>query len=482
MKSGVCMAGIMLMSLFFMTRSPLCPGKTGDLTADSAVFKTVALYMQNGLMPYRDIFDHKGPALYLINYCGNLISYYRGVWLIELLAISLTFLVIFFLARLSTGRINSLLLVITTSSILFAYFEMGNISEEYAMPLIALSTYIFVDYLKNNKINKLRLFICGAAFAVVLMLRVNMVGIWVIFSLAVLIVLCKERDYSSIIHYLIWFLFGALTILLPIILWLGINGALKYFWDDYIIFNCKYISDPYSGRGELALKVDSLICFASAPLVEISLLISAIAAVKKRNRVTISFFLAIIASILMVALSGQKYMHYGMILIPLLAFPIAELVGTAEAKGMNSYAGNIILALFTVYICGNCWSSHLAGLNESYHNQTSQIPTYSTSVVETINNSARDGDFLSVYGSWNVIYVKTKMLSPSRYTYQYPIGEVDPAILDTYFQELRNNPPRWLVVQQDYSDDRIQGFIREFNYQLVIDLDLSPVGRLYMKE
>ena len=35
---------------------------------DKAVFVYIGEAMRNGQVPYRDIFDHKGPFLYFINY------------------------------------------------------------------------------------------------------------------------------------------------------------------------------------------------------------------------------------------------------------------------------------------------------------------------------------------------------------------------------------------------------------------------------
>ncbi len=76
---------ILLVTFLFLQNSPLSIWRSGETGTDSSVFKTVALMMRHGGMPYRDTFDHKGPLLYLLNYTGSLISYYKGVWFIELL-------------------------------------------------------------------------------------------------------------------------------------------------------------------------------------------------------------------------------------------------------------------------------------------------------------------------------------------------------------------------------------------------------------
>jgi len=40
------------------------------LLCDTEVYRYVALVMQKGGVPYRDVFDHKPPLIYFINYLG----------------------------------------------------------------------------------------------------------------------------------------------------------------------------------------------------------------------------------------------------------------------------------------------------------------------------------------------------------------------------------------------------------------------------
>lgn len=73
-------------SFILVMQSTLNYWTNGMSGPDSSVFKYMALVISKGGMPYKDAFDHKGPLLYIINYIGQLISYYRGVWVIECLS------------------------------------------------------------------------------------------------------------------------------------------------------------------------------------------------------------------------------------------------------------------------------------------------------------------------------------------------------------------------------------------------------------
>ena len=104
-------------------------------------------------MPYRDSFDHKGPLMYILNWLGNRIASYRGIWVIEMIFLTVTFYMLYKIARLSCGRIASVVTFFTASTLLFPYFEGGNFTDEYNF----LSGPIYIDG-THNPLNILLLF------------------------------------------------------------------------------------------------------------------------------------------------------------------------------------------------------------------------------------------------------------------------------------------------------------------------------------
>ena len=64
------------------------PGTKVPVSTDASVFLYIGKQMHAGKIPYVDLFDHKGPALYLIQYLGYLIwpsSVAGGVWILEVI-------------------------------------------------------------------------------------------------------------------------------------------------------------------------------------------------------------------------------------------------------------------------------------------------------------------------------------------------------------------------------------------------------------
>ncbi len=137
-----------VIAFFFLLNSPLHPWIKADAGVDSSVFKTIAMMMEKGYMPYKNSFDHKGPLLYILNWIGNNISAYNGIWEIELIFLAVTIFMIYKIARLSCKGNSAMIVMLVSLSLLFGYFDGGNLTEEYAMPFLTIGIFIcVVDFL-----------------------------------------------------------------------------------------------------------------------------------------------------------------------------------------------------------------------------------------------------------------------------------------------------------------------------------------------
>ena len=171
-------AGILLIliSLFVLMFQVLYALKGLNIVIpDGYVFKYIGIRMTMGEMPYRDIFDHKGPLLYLINYCGALIDHTYGIVVIEsLFNICSSLLLVLIPIRLGCSKIKSLFIVFVAMLFYISVFAPGNYVEEFALPFILAGYLIFIDYFEHGIVSSLRLIVLGLCFGAVMMLRPNM--------------------------------------------------------------------------------------------------------------------------------------------------------------------------------------------------------------------------------------------------------------------------------------------------------------------
>lgn len=194
-------------AFIFLIESPLHPWGNGQMRTDSSVFETIAMMMHKGFMPYKDSFDHKGSLIYFYNWLGFFIGH-KGVWFIEFISLATALVIMYGIARLVCKRLWATITTYVALEILFISFEGGNLTEEYALPFIACSLYIFLDYFLNKKINTCRFLICGYCFAAVCLLRVNMISTYVFFCFGILYDCICKKKYKELRRFICWFAAG----------------------------------------------------------------------------------------------------------------------------------------------------------------------------------------------------------------------------------------------------------------------------------
>ena len=108
--------------------------------------------------------------------------------------------------------------------------------------------------------------------------------------------------------------------------------------------------------------------------------------------------------------------------------------------------------------------AYYASRNEAKFDETT------ANLCQVVSNLTSEDEAISVYGYWDLIYVKTHRKHATQYSYQYPIGQVTPEIIDQYMEQLADELPSVIVVQDHYSfynKGNILGFLEENGYQLV---------------
>ena len=457
-----------VLAFFFLLNSPIHIWRCAETGTDSSVFKTVALMMDKGYMPYRDSFDHKGPLIYIINYLGLKISYYRGVWLFEMISMTITFFMLYKIARLKTKIASAVLVALTAMSLLFVYFMGGNFTEEYAMSLIAVSLYIFLEYLLKGKISWYRILISGISLGSVCMLKPNTTAVWIVFCSAIFFRKIWKREWKQLGQFILCFLIGFLMIIIPIIVWLAANGALQSCFEDYILFNLRYSSE--SGGATPSTKWRSFITFASTTIYFLALF--GIAYNLKKNPFSnITYALYMIIGLILISMSGKTYGYYGMVLVPVVVYPLSLIMEDIE-KLQNRDIASVIKLLITAYmmttvIIPNAIETIKAIPSYFTNRNSTQFSSNIAELCETVSNLTSENDAISAYGQGNFIYVKTHRKHATQYSYQFPIGQVMPEIMDEYFEQLSEELPSVIVVKGNHNDENIRDFLTQNGYKKV---------------
>lgn len=479
--SALCIAAISMIALIFSFAAKSQIFTPSNSLTDSSVFQYVARVMLKGGVPYRDTFDHKGPLIYFINAFALWLSPEKGLWIVELVVLVLSFVIMYRLSRLFCNKITSVFVVIAIVPILYQYFEGGNFTEEYALPLVAGALYIFSDFFINKKISRFRLLICGASLGAVLMLRVNMISVWIVMSLGVFALSIYNREYKRLFSFLGYFMLGLLIVVAPFIIWLAVHGALKDFWNSYIVFNFAYSSDAV--RANIYSKAYSFLHFLYVPLVMVAGGVTCVSFFKKRNFLDVLYLICLILTLLLTCISGQFYGHYGMIIVPILIIPLAYIGKVCD----NAFEKNQLLSIFIIiYLLVSSalptWQALTNNALVSFQNRGNEkIDSTVLAVSSWVEENTGEDERIIVCGNWNIIYNQSNRFAASKYSYQSPICEINSDMGSEFFEEISQNKPKAIILLKGFfAYDKMQQFIIKYNYVRVNVNDTGDNIELYI--
>lgn len=432
----------------------LYPGNHLPPEWDSAVFLYIGRRMTEGKVPYLDLFDHKGPLLYLIEYLGCFLTpnSYSGVWLFEVAHLFATVLI-----SCKTVRILEKQDISTYVSVLLTYllcgwktWQGGNFTEEYALPWISAALYVFVYFFQNKVYKNRHIIILGISFAAVFLLRANMIAIWIAWIPVVIILLLRNRRFKDLWYCFLLFILGVVIILLPTVLITIQNGSFSAMWHCYIDFNFSYTGGVHS-------TLSSWLDFSSSSLFQLWPGLLAIAIWFWRNPkdklqwYNLWFFLV---SVFTVRMSGMNFLHYQIQMLPCFILPFISLSNlTSEilsGKRQNQIHVDRFLVLGT---CGLMLLIMMAF--RSYRNGNIEVAT--DPVVEyLIDNTDSDDDVL-VLGNNAWVYLATNRKTANRFFYQSPPIEISNSLYYDFIRELESHPSAYILTTFGETEVLYQG-------------------------
>lgn len=460
---------ISLIAFIFSINCKVNPFIRGTGYTDSNVFMYVGRVIAKGGIPYKDAFDHKGPLVYLINALAVKIASFGGsIWVFEFVTLLISFYFVYKTSRLSCNKVISLIVLIISSATLNNYFQGGNLTEEYALPFITISTFIFTDYFLNNRINKFRAIICGLSFEVVCMLRINMIALWVVMCVSVLIKYRQNNDFHTCKTFFIWFIVGTLIILLPIMIWLFLNNAIYEYISDYFLFNIEYINSLPQGKGT-ARRVESFIYFLKNPVIIFAFISQIYISYKKFSLFTISYLCYMVLTLASIAISGRLLDHYGMTLVPMMAVPL-QFIGCMQKENIYKPVTLLSFLFILSYTALPLWFDNINHVFQEYSNRNENYYDIETKISDIIVSNTSKEDKIIVCGNWNAIYNLSDRFSASRYSYQNAPCGISEIRKKEFLHDIETTVPKIIVLPHDaLIKNDMEIYIQEHNYEKILE-------------
>lgn len=215
---------------------------------DSSWYSMMGRAMTQGMVPYRDYFDLKGPAFFFIEAIGQFFRHGRvGIFIIECIAASISCIFIWKICMLYIRPWQAVIVLLLTGFVAVSPFWGGNTCEEYMLPFNYACIYLTLKYLKEEKYEDFFLpsLIFGISFSVMVLSKVPTCAPMGAAAFTVLIVLIMKKQTKYIIGILGYFMLGFLMIFIPICVYFMLNGAFKDFIYAAFIFAYKRGTDYY---------------------------------------------------------------------------------------------------------------------------------------------------------------------------------------------------------------------------------------------
>jgi hypothetical protein len=203
---------------------------------DSSAYITVAQGIIRGHLPYKDLVDNKGPLTYFLSVPGLFLGGFTGIWITELILLFISILFAYKSALFFGNQKKALFGTAFSFIALLSFLLINAGTEEYSLPFLMVSFYIFTRYFLSNKqdISFFELVVLGFCFGCAILIRLNMFPMWAGFCIVIFICLIKRRRFFLLCKYIAGFCLGLAIIFFPVFLYLKLNGIIEPFIEQVI--------------------------------------------------------------------------------------------------------------------------------------------------------------------------------------------------------------------------------------------------------
>lgn len=339
-------------AFFFITiTSKLSPLYPVNDWCDTNSFFTMGKAMFRGVSIYKDLFEQKGPFLYLIYGIGYLISNknFFGVYLLEIISFTIFLKIVGQILDLTKiGQKKTFIVIFSGIITTSVSFYSGGSAEEFCLPLIAYCIYSLFKMHNEIELNKKDLLINGICCGLVLLIKFNLVCFW--FGFIIICIICYKKNH--LIKKGLCFVLGTIIPVTLFLVYFILKKNIIGFIDAYFIKNTLNYNNVKIG---FILSIEKLLDgiiyfltpnfgFVKNILLTTTCLISFIYA--KKRKILLKTLLVFIFPYILICCQNNWYKYYN---LPFAVFSIFGLVYLFE-KGI--FNNTLMKTMITIMIIG----------------------------------------------------------------------------------------------------------------------------------
>jgi hypothetical protein len=433
---------------------------------DSAFFQIVGQGMTDGLLPYRDFFDMKGPYLFLIQCLGQLIWRGRvGIFIVQVLNLFISLVIIDRILAIPFSSVRRWLVLETLSVFPVLFFtsftlEYGNLTEEFSLPCILLALWMAQRYFRTPaEEHPVRYaFIYGTACGFLAFMRITNAAFVGAAVLTIVINLIYRRHFKNLLLNAVAFLLGCGVAALPVIILFAAHGELSEML--YQVFKFGFM---YSQDDSLSTKLITVFTkYWNCLLVLLFPVAVAILNFKGKRSARNGLNLLLSANgflFMMVAVTlGNAYLHYFLLGLPNLVLGITLLregFSTDLAIFKKFSPAKMTAALLLLLVVLNCnhflTHSAICGTKLLRLGSDARFAEVANDIVDQIPEESRDSVFAYSLPSCSQWYYATKLYPPTRHCdWHHNYTTLSPEIAAELTEWIAQGGPEYIVTTKNF--------------------------------
>ena len=495
----IFLASVAFLYLFSTSTSPLYES-WGD---DSSIFQAVGRGWAEGYLPYVDLFENKGAFIFAIDALGWTIYPRVGIFLLQIPAMCVSML----FAWKSLGIFLPKTQKLAVSAFMLAFYGFylldGNRTEEYSMPFLMASTYLFLRGLKEKNFPTHVGLIFGVGFGACVLLRTTNALPICCYAFLSAIFLLRDGEIKIFLRNAVNFFAGAIIIVLPFVIYFAAQNSLYEMLYGTISLNIAYSAQ----RGNfLLIHLDEYASYVAIHFMSLYLMIAicAIEFAKSKSRLAMSGMFCG-ATMLFMLFKSSPYMGYCALILPLLPLNFAVLADLVKNfRGLWSEENLslkkilceclIVLVMFypliIFYESGkNLFDENSAAVRQYHSEQNAEILRLAKIIPRDERNSVMIWSEGTQASHWILI---TGIFPRCRFFGNIKaFANVDANVKREWLENVRADFPKWIIYcahESEFSGDYPDDWTKHFRQNRDADVErllqerynLSGEAEIYM--
>jgi hypothetical protein len=481
MKKSVVLSALFFLLVALAVLAPIAPLYQPVPARDQGVYLYVGQQILEGKIPYRDVWDHKGPLVYYIDALGLWATGSAwGVWLLEIIFLFFAALASFLALQIifdpSIAFASTILWMVSLPQVL----DHGNTVEEYSLLFQFAAIYFFLRSEKNTKGYWNEIMI-GVMAALAFCLRPNNIGVHAAIGLVLMVgvVFSPKERIRSLRRGIAAAAAGA-VILSVVALYFAVHKSLGDLFDAMFIFNYYYSKLETVSWLAFPKGFNRLTFLAPLGMAGFVGLLSHLYGYwkQKADAIKIRFALFTLAvvpiQIYLSLLSGRRYLHYYIAWLPFLALLTGFLISWIQQLAEKYFPDlnrknilNVLIAGVMVVAFGlKPVMDRMPTLMDLVNaiGTAHSLPEPDPASVEQgvcadyILTHTSPGDTVLIWGNASAYNFLTERQAPSRFVYTYAFGVpyyVSQEMADGLIKDIAEKKP--LIIDATAKDKTIAG-------------------------